>query len=149
MRARTGIAKVLLVCAALSLAGCDTSESRRLPGGPSSIPPPSPSPPPPPPTPFPVEGYTLTSSPEMVSPGAELSVSWTAPKGGKLDWIGIFLVGARNCDHGDYWYTDNQTSGTLTVKAPSKPGQYEFRYHLDDGCAETVRSNPVTVTAGV
>src|SRR5262245_49789267 len=141
MTARTGIATVLLACAALGLAGCDSSESLRLPVAPSSTT--LPSPPPPPPTPFPVEGYTLTAS-----PGAGLNVSWTAPKGGKLDWIGIFPVGTRNCDYGDYWYTDNQTSGTLTVKAPSKPGQYEFRYHLDDGCAETVRSNAVTVTGG-
>jgi hypothetical protein len=144
MTLRTGIAIVLLVLAQ-ALAGCDEPPSRRLPVAPAPLPP---SPPLPPPPTLPVEGYTLTSSPEMVGPGGELSVSWTAPKGGKLDWIGIFPVGARTCDFRDYWYTDNQTSGKLTVKAPSQPGQYEFRYHLDDGCQETVRSSPVTVSAG-
>jgi len=143
MTARTRIAMVLLVFAQ-GLAGCDESVPRRLPVAPSPAPP---LPAPLPPTPLPVQGYTLTLSAETVSPGGELSVSWTAPKGGKLDWIGIFPVGARNCDYGDYWYTDNETSGARTVKAPSKPGQYEFRYHLDDGCVETVRSSPVTVSA--
>lgn len=143
MTAKARIAMVLLVCAQ-GLGGCvDESGPTRVPVGPS--PAPQPAPPQPAPT---LEGYTLTLSVETVSPGAEMSVSWTAPKGGKLDWIGIFPVGARNCDYGDYWYTDNQTSGTLTIKAPSKPGQYEFRYHLDDGCVETVRSSPLTVTPG-
>ena len=50
----------------------------------------------------------------------------------------------------DYWweYTDGATSGTLTLSAPTAPGQYEFRYLLDDGFVDTVRSSPVTVTAG-
>ena len=80
--------------------------------------------------------------------GSDLRVSWTAPNGGKWDWIGIFKLGARNCDYGWYWYTDGETSGTLALKAPDQPGQYEFRYHLDDGCEETVRSSPVTVSSG-
>jgi len=140
---RTRIVIVLVGCA-LGLAGCvDDSRPQPLPVAPS----PAPQPAPPQPAPA-LEGYTLTLSAESVTPGAELSVSWTAPKGGKLDWIGIFPVGARNCDYGDYWYTDNETSGTRTVIAPSKPGQYEFRYHLDDGCVEAVRSSPLTVSAG-
>jgi hypothetical protein len=142
MTVRTRIAIVLLVFAQ-GLAGCDEPRSRRLPVAPAPVPPP------PPPQPAPVfEGYSLTPSPEIVSPGGELSVSWIAPKGGTWDWIGIFSVGAGICDHGWYEYTKGETSGTLTFKAPSQPGRYEFRYHLNDGCQETVRSSPVTVTAG-
>jgi hypothetical protein len=143
MTARTRIAVVLLVFAH-GLAGCgDEPRWRPLPVAPTPIPPP-PAPQPPPNR----EGYTLSPSPEIVTPEGELSVSWTAPTGGKWDWIGIFSLEARNCDHGWSEYTKGETSGTLTLKAPRQPGQYEFRYHLDDGCEETVRSSPVTVRAG-
>jgi hypothetical protein len=65
-----------------------------------------------------------------------------------LDWVGLFKVGAPNTSYDDYWwrYTDAKTSGTLMLTAPNAPGQYEFRYLLDDGYVDTIRSNPVTVT---
>ena len=93
------------------------------------------------------EGYSLTASPGTVAPGGELSVSWTAPKGGNKDWIGLFSLGAPPCDHGWSEYTKGATSGTLTLTAPTRAGQYEFRYSLND-CDEAARSLPVTVGAG-
>ena len=30
-------------------------------------------------------------------------------------------------------------SGTLTLNAPAQPGQYQFRYLLDDGFVDTAR----------
>jgi hypothetical protein len=143
MTARTRVAIVLLLFVQ-GLTGCDGPAPRPLPAAPTPLPAPPPAPQPPPS----IEGYTLTPSSEIVSPGGELSVSWTAPQGAYFDWIGIFSVGARNCDYGWYEYTKGETSGTLTLKAPDRAGQYEFRYHLDDGCVETVRSSPVTVSAG-
>lgn len=132
-------AAIVLACA-LGLAGCDDGPAfRPLPSSPS----PTLSSPP-----TPVDGYAISVSPESVTSGGDLRVTWTAPKGGTWDWIGIFVVGARNCDHGWYEYTDGALSGTVTFKAPAQPGQYEFRYHLDDGCTEMVRSSPVTVSAG-
>ena len=37
------------------------------------------------------------------------------------------------------------TSGTLTLTAPTRPGQYEFRYLSDDSFLDLARSRPVTV----
>jgi hypothetical protein len=122
---------------ALGLAGCD---SARSPSAPSTAAPSNPQPSPS------VEVYTLTPSVNSVTPGGELSVSWTASTGGTMDWIGLFSVGARDCDHGWSQYTRGALSGTLTLTAPTQSGQYEFRYHLNNGCVDTVRSSPVTVT---
>jgi len=99
------------------------------------------------PTPSPAT-YTLTSSSSAVAPGGELSVSWTASRGGARDWIGFFSVGAAPCDHGWSEGTKGATSGTLKLNAPIQVGQYEFRYQPNDGCDETARSSPVTVSAG-
>jgi len=94
--------------------------------------------------------YTLTSSANTVVAGAQLSVSWTAPRGGEFDWLGLFKVGdpSTNYESGWWQYTDGAVSGTVTLNAPTTPGQYEFRYLLDDGYVDAVRSTPVTVTPG-
>jgi hypothetical protein len=93
--------------------------------------------------------YALTPSLNTVTPGSPLSVSWTAPRGGASDWIGLFKVGDPNTNYEEHWwkYTEGAISGTLTLAAPTQPGQYEFRYLLDDGFDETVRSSAVTVSA--
>lgn len=139
MTLRAGLVTMLLAVAAAS-AACDDLPRQPL----ATLPSPVPAPPPP----RPVEGYALSVTPEVVGPGGDLLVKWMAPSGGKWDWIGIFAVGALNCNHGWYEYTDGQLSGTVTFKAPTQPGQYEFRYHLDDGCTETARSAAVTVSPG-
>jgi IPT/TIG domain-containing protein len=94
--------------------------------------------------------YAVTPTPNTVASGGQLSVSWTAPRGGAADWVGLFKVGDPNTSYEDYWwkYTNGGTSGTFTLSAPTEPGQYEFRYLLDDGFVDTVRSSPVAVTAG-
>lgn len=91
--------------------------------------------------------YTLAPSQHTVAPGGELSISWTAPRGSVWDWIGLFKLGdpSTNYESGWWKYTDGARSGTFTLSAPSQPGQYEFRYLLDDGFVDTVRSSPVTV----
>ena len=90
------------------------------------------------------EPFTLTPSTNAVDAGGQMSVSWTAPGGRAGDWIAVVKVGAR---YDDDWYglTNGATSGTLTLTAPTQPGQYEFRYLLDGGFVEAVRSSPVTV----
>jgi hypothetical protein len=92
--------------------------------------------------------YTLTPSTTTVVAGGQLSVSWTAPRGGALDWLGFFLVGEPSTAYESRWwqYTNGAISGTWQVPAPASPGQYEFRYLLDDGYADVVRSSVVTVT---
>ena len=89
------------------------------------------------------EPFTLTPSTNVVQAGGQMSVSWTAPAGRAGDWIAVCRVGER---YDDDWYTltNGATSGTRTLTAPTRPGQYEFRY-LDDGFREVMRSSPVEV----
>ena len=91
--------------------------------------------------------YAVTPSQNTVAPGGQLSVSWTAPRGGVSDSIGLFAVGDPNTNYEQHWwsYTDGLMFGTLTLSAPTQPGQDQFRYLLDDGFVDTVRSGVVTV----
>ena len=75
------------------------------------------------------EPVTVTPSTNVVDAGGQMSVSWTAPGARAGDWIALFRVGGSYDD--DWWGdTNGATSGTLTVIAPTRPGQYEFRYLL-------------------
>jgi hypothetical protein len=92
--------------------------------------------------------YTVTASTNMVSPGGELGVSWTTSAGGHNDWIALFTKGTLN--NGPSWWvgwTDGVTSGTFTLNAPGRAGQYEFRYLLDDGYLDGATSSLLTVGA--
>ena len=98
--------------------------------------------------PWAVQPYSLTPSTTTVLAGGQLSVNWTAPSGGYLDWVGFFRVVDPSEAYQEGWwqYTNGATSGTMVITAPLVPGQYQFRYLLDDGYVDTVRSSPVTVT---
>jgi len=104
------------------------------------------------PTPAPVAPpgvYTVTPSTNIVAPGGQLSVSWTASIEGGNDYIVLFKTNEPNTARG-WWFewTDGATSGTFALAAPLEAGQYEFRYLLDDGYNDAVRSSLVTVRAG-
>jgi hypothetical protein len=73
-----------------------------------------------------------------------MSVTWTAPGAQARDWLAVFKVGQS---YNDEWWgrTGGATSGSHTLIAPTEPGQYEFRYLVDDGFADLARSSPVTV----
>lgn len=91
------------------------------------------------------EPFTVTASTNVVEAGGEMSVSWTAPAGRAGDWIAVCRVGGG---YEDDWYVETlgATSGTQPVTAPPRPGQYEFRYLLDNsGLRTAARSSPVTV----
>ena len=90
------------------------------------------------------EPFTLTPSTNAIDAGGEMSVSWTAPSGRPGDWIAVFRVGGN---YEDDWYglTKGATSGTHTLTVPARPGQYEFRYLVDDSFRDVARSSPVTV----
>jgi hypothetical protein len=88
---------------------------------------------------------SLTVTPDVVTPGGQLQVSWLSPAGQFYDWIGLFVVGASNFDYLDYRYTDGAPSGTYTWTAPAQPGLYEFRYLPNDDYYDVARSSPVTV----
>lgn len=86
----------------------------------------------------------LTASADVVAAGGEISVSWTAPGARPGDWLAVFRVGGSYDD--DWWGdTGGATSGSQTLTAPTRPGQYEFRYLVDGGFVDVARSSPVTV----
>lgn len=98
--------------------------------------------------------FSVNGSPNLVATGADLTVSWVAPSGrncnGGGDWIAIYRVGdpdntgATN-GHSDLWYDHvcGATSGAWNVKAPSEPGDYEFRYLVGD--FSVARSEPIII----
>jgi hypothetical protein len=94
--------------------------------------------------------HTLNASPSPVSPGGNLTVTWSAPAGSSpTDWIGLFAVGAADSPSIRWRYTNGATSGSFNDTAPSAPGQYEYRYFLNDGYALATKSSVVTVGIGV
>lgn len=94
--------------------------------------------------------YTLTATPNPASPGGQLTICWTAPNGSSItDWIGLFREGSPNTDNLWWRYTSGAPSGCFTLEAPTQPGQYEFRYLLNDGYVNVARSNVVTVGSGL
>ena len=92
--------------------------------------------------------YSVTPSVTTVTAGGALSVSWTAPTGRPYsDWIGLFRTGDSNYQYGWWIYTAGAASGTANLTAPSTPGAYEFRYLLNNGYTDVVRSVTVTVSS--
>ena len=91
---------------------------------------------------------TLTAGPSVAAAGAPLSVTWVAP--GRIrpgidgDWIGLFKVGDENKA---YLWSQATTgvSGTFALSAPELPGEYEFRYLVDDDYVDIARSSVITV----
>ena len=120
--------RVLLLAFSIGVTACDG----RSPSGPTPLPRAAPSAP------------TVTPSTDAVEAGGRMSVSWTAPRAQPRDWLALFRVGESYDD--DWWdYTDGATSGTRTLTAPTRPGQYEFRYLVNDGFRALAHSSPVTV----
>ena len=98
---------------------------------------------------FEIVSISLSARPSLVTSGDQLTVSWSAPSGrSDLDWIGLFKVGVPSTSYQNGWwdYAHGGASGTLTLSAPAQPGEYEFRYLLDDGFIDVARS-PVRVSA--
>ena len=98
------------------------------------------------PSAFSFHPVTITANPS-VAPGQQLTVSWVASGRATqpFDWIGLFTQGASNVAYLEGWwdYTNGATAGTMTF-APRAPGEYEFRYLLDDGYDDVARV-PVSV----
>jgi hypothetical protein len=91
---------------------------------------------------------TLTVAQTEVALGGEVTVTWSAPNpSSQTDWIGLFRLGSANVNYfEEYWvYTGAATSGTWRVRVHLEPGEYEFRYLLDDGFVDVARSAVVTV----
>jgi hypothetical protein len=96
--------------------------------------------------------FTVKATPDTVSAGGTITVSWTAPPGRPGNWgdtIGLYKVGqASDVPAVTYMYPQGSaggtTSGTYTIAAPAA-GNYEFRYILGDEGYVTSVVTPVTV----
>ena len=88
----------------------------------------------------PVEAFSATASPSLVTSGGQLTMSWVAPSGrgcnGGGDWVALYRVGdpddtgAAN-GHSDLWFQHvcGAASGTSTLSAPPQPGQVRIPIH--------------------
>jgi hypothetical protein len=94
---------------------------------------------------FSYDRVTLTVSPESGSTGEIFTVSWAGVTSLRIDdWVGLFLPGDVNTSYLSYEYTNGRQSGAVTFRA-QQPGQYQFRYLLNDGYDDAARSAIVTV----
>ncbi len=98
---------------------------------------------------FTYQTVTVTAGPSVVTAGiGTLNVSWAAPKGRTvLDWVGLLKVGEPSTSYSNRWwqYTNGIAAATVTIAAPTEPGEYELRYLVDDGFTDVARSGPITV----
>ena len=77
-----------------------------------------------------------------------MSIGWTAPAGSSItDWVGLYRTNTLNGAYLWWVYTNGAVSGTANLTAPSIPGDYEFRYLLNNGFTSVAVSQTVTVTA--
>jgi hypothetical protein len=95
---------------------------------------------------FTFESVFLTAVPLVIRPCGQLNVSWLAPAGrscnGGGDWVALYRVGELK----ELWFTHlcGSAAGTSSLFAPLQPGEYEFRYMVED--TAVARSSQVTVT---
>src|SRR5438445_9511484 len=71
----------------------------------------------------------MTASPSSVAPNGDVQVSWRNPCPTGNDWISTHPTsdGASNSGFLN-WRSSQGPSGTLTFRAPSNSGTYEFRF---------------------
>jgi glucose/arabinose dehydrogenase len=90
--------------------------------------------------------FSLIASPNTVTPGGSLTVSWTAPSGRPAnDWIGLYRIGDPETSFISWQYTAGTSSGNASFTAPGQQGQYEFRYFTNNSFIKVATSNPITV----
>ena len=75
-----------------------------------------------------VEGNVTVSGPDRLRASSDLTISWTGAIHPR-DYVTIVPVGTAEGEYGDYRRIDSATQVKMT--APTEPGAYEIRYHLD------------------
>ncbi len=97
--------------------------------------------------------YKLSSNKTTYKTGEDITVTFTAsPNWSKNAWIGII---PSEIEHGDeskndqhdvsYKYLSGKTSGSITLKAPDKPGKYDLRMHDTDANGKEIKYVSFTV----
>ncbi len=86
--------------------------------------------------------YRLRFDRTTASPGDMVRISWSAPAGrGSQDWIGLYEVGAGDRQHHSWQYVSGGASGSITIRAPGRPGTYEARFFLNNGYTKVGESS--------
>jgi len=90
--------------------------------------------------------YVLAIDPPAVDVGGIVTVCWSAPVAGPLDWIAMAKVGADLDDFLPwYQYVNGVINGCTNFTAPQVAGFYEFRYFLRNKLELAGVSQPITV----
>jgi len=103
------------------------------------------------------ETFSLTVTPNTITVGQTVKVSWKAPANqtSGRDWIGMYRVENPSVPNTAYitteWqYTDGLTEGSENFPNNPQnvaPGTYEFRYLLNNGYESVAISAPITISA--
>ncbi len=93
-----------------------------------------------------VAGVKVIAEPSTVAPGGTITVTyWGAPSSGS-GALGLYGIMRPDKFHIEKRHLGKNSCGTLTFRAPSKPGQYDFRLFADDVNRPILAySNAVTV----
>ncbi len=89
----------------------------------------------------------LTVDATTARPRSPITVTLTNSPGGRTDWLALAKVGAPNTAYLQWVYVGADVQNRpWTVTMPTAPGQYEFRFFLNDGYVRGATSPAVTVT---
>ncbi len=94
----------------------------------------------------PVDGEATLKAPTTATAGATFEVAWTGP-GNAQDYVDL-APRAYEKTSGEISYSYvRDTKGTVSLRAPVAPGEYDIRYVLDMGSSRSVKARtPLTVT---
>ncbi len=99
---------------------------------------------------------SLSIDKNEVKPGETIILTFEAKSSDFASgaWVGIIPSDIEHGDESkndthdvDYQYLNSKTEGTMTFKAPMKPGKWDFRLHTSDNNGKEVASVTFTVTA--
>jgi Ca-activated chloride channel family protein len=90
-----------------------------------------------------IEGEVSIGGPDRVRAGADVAISWTGAIHPR-DYISIVLIGTPDGEQSGYRRVG--TAERTTFTAPTEPGAYEIRYHLERGDRVMAR-RPIEVLA--
>jgi hypothetical protein len=87
----------------------------------------------------------LTLVVSSVAPEATLTVGFDGAPANAQDWIALYAVGAGDREYFAWQYTGGVRSGSLSFRAPSEPGSYEFRLFENNAYTLLATSAPFRV----
>jgi hypothetical protein len=74
----------------------------------------------------------VSTDKDAYEPNGKIQVHFSGAPGSNRDWITIVPAKSKDDTVGDYDYTPHgQSQGTLTLNAPSSPGEYEVRAYYN------------------